>query len=895
MNNTKHPGRTAETTPLIPDDLALEWVRWSAALLLAIIAFLAAVKLIEILYHPDISSAILFAQETLIDATGARPYPMKRLLYSLAVVAFPVLLFGFYFLMRQSLAGLRRNTIKILYISSLLLGVLAVLFLLYKGLAAPNPFANAPENGHDLVAKTNADFYFMGSFIYSHFPWFLLVLFPLILSYLLYKERIPAKWSPPFNIVEKILTYGFCGLLALSVFFMNSFSFPRTWENAYDFNSVFYSVVQVYNGVPLLIDHFTNTYGLYPHFVVPLLKLFGLSVLSFSTTMAVLALLCFFFQLLFLRSVVTNRILVLLGITSIFFMCYMLNRTATNFDAYFAMVPLRWILPSSLLLYSAIYLKYRSRVLYYASFCVFACGILWTPDFGLLSFLSLIAFYIYLEFENPRFSTIAVNTAAHLAIGAGSVIATFLTYSYCIRFAYGAFPDMSLLFSTIKVFSVVGAGMLAMPKTIHPWMLVALTYLVGLCYSIRHILTRTISPRAAGVFLLTVVGVLSFQYYWGRSHNSNLTAVMPPFFGLLTVFADDLLGLTRRNRILVVPFALLIFILSFSVFQTLYAHRKIVDVISANHDKRENAIEQNWLNANVRFIRSHAREKEKILILSADYRQGLYYEMSKTAAAVNPGIEELFLKSDYQRLRQYLLLNDSTKVFVELPDFPFRRGAIPSILSSLYRVSSVEKTERGIMFLTRRKENAGALRVFKNDPNAVLHELFDRNLLAKLQHAVGEAGGISLEDTFSVEVVFKPADIASCSLTTGATVFSNYRDGAGMILLQHGSNRTEYMFSFGGYGIPIPVELGKWNYLAIEVAPDYVRIYRDGAILSSVRIGSPGIVYRNTSEPLYLGNADMRNGFFFGDIRELRIKNGKLERNEVAEGWAGVKTLHDGP
>jgi hypothetical protein len=565
------------------------------------------------------------------------------------------------------------------------------------------------------------------------------------------------------------------------------------------------------------------------------------------------------------------------------------------------MVPLRWILPISLFCYSAIYLKHRSKLLYFASFCVFACGILWVPDFGLLTFLSLIAFYIYLEFENVSLVKIAIKVVAHLVVGAGAVIAAFSIYSCCIRCAYGAFPDMSLVFSTLKVFAFVGMGMFPIPKTFHPWMLVALTYLVGLCYSIRHVVNRTISARAASVFLLTVVGVFSFQYYWGRSYNWNLTAVMFPFFVLLTIFADDLLGLTKRNRLLLVPFALLIFVLSFSVFQTIYAHRKIIGLISAARGSEENRFDRNRVITNARFIRSHTREKEKVLIISEDSRQALYYDLSKTVAAVNPCFEELFLKSDYQRLLRYILHNDSTKLFMELaasmpkPSCTFCRSVLPGVLSSLYDVSSIEESGREIALLTRKKENTGAAYVLKKEPNDILHEVFDRNFSTKLRYAAGDEGGISLGKTFSVEVVFRPAEIPPSPLTVGSTVFSNCNGRDGMVLLQHGSNRTEYMFSFAGYGVPIPVELKKWNYIAIEIAPCRMHIFKNGTILTTLKMDSTEIAYRNTSTPLYLGSAGMREGFFFGDIRELKIKNGELDKNEMAAGWTSIKMLSDVP
>ena len=37
-------------------------------------------------------------------------------------------------------------------------------------------------------------------------------------------------------------------------------------HSAWNFNAIFYSMVQVYKGIPLYINGFTNIYGMYPIF-----------------------------------------------------------------------------------------------------------------------------------------------------------------------------------------------------------------------------------------------------------------------------------------------------------------------------------------------------------------------------------------------------------------------------------------------------------------------------------------------------------------------------------------------------------------------------------------------------------------------------------------------------
>ncbi len=833
-------------------------------------------------YHPDLSRALQLAREMLFDASSAAPKPVERLLYSIAVLLVPICVFVFSGIFRKCLANTSPKGIRLLYIGAMTCGACALLLIAYAGFSAPNPCAAAPQNAHDNDAKTNLDFYFISSFVYNHFAWYCCLLFPAVLAYFLYIENLPPRFSSWMKKAEAWISYGGGASIAIVLFFIAVFKFPYTMENKYDFNAVYYSVVQVYNGVPMLVNHFTNTYGLYPHFVVPIMKLFGPGILSFTAIMAALVSLCFVFLLLFLGKIIKHKLLILLSITTVFYNCYIYGKILISFDAYYALTPIRWIMPFSLLFYAVCYLNRRSKLLYYSSFFFYGLGILWSPDFGLLTFLSLVAFYSFLEFENARLITSVKRIALHgLTAGLG-LAAAFAVFLIVIRIFYGAFPDLRLLFSTLKVFSIVGIGMLPTPSTMHPWMLVALIYLIGIVVSVRSILTRSVSPRSALVFLLTAIGTIAFQYYLGRSHNWNLFGCCPWCFMLLTIFADDALTIFKKQGIFFLPVAGLLFVLSFSLFQVINDYQKIIGLMFENKAKENNRDEQAFIMKNADFIHSIAREKEKVMIFSINYFQGLYYGLSHTAAAINPGMEELFLKTDYDRILSFITDNTAVKIFYDAGTFRYGRAEIPILLSSLYDIRNVEKSHGSMLYLTRKAENTASTFLFAQDTTSVIHELFDKDFVRKVQYAEGRGPSIRLGNRFSIQVLFKPAVLPQSLSSTLQTVFSNAGDKKGLMLIQNDRNQGTYSLGISGNAVNCPVENGTWNYLAFEINGKAVRIFKNGQFISHLEMPA---TYQNSDLPFYIGNYNMEGATFWGDIREVQIAGSLLNEKEVIATW----------
>jgi hypothetical protein len=846
---------------------------------LSIAVYCIVAAIITRWYHPDLSQALQIAREKLTDATSGAPKPMERLLYSIAVLLMPVCVFVFSEIFRRCLAHFSPKDIRVLYIGAMTGGACALLLITYAGLSAPNPCAGAPQNAHDNDAKTNLDFYFISSFVYNHFAWYCCLLFPAVLAYFLYSEKLPTRCSSWMKKAEAVISYGGGAAIAIALLFIAAFKFPYTFENKYDFNAVYYSVVQVYNGLPMLVNHFTNTYGLYPHFVVPIMKLFGPDILSFTAIMAALLCLCFVFLLLFLGKIIKHKFLILLSITTVFYNCYIYAKVLMPFDAYYAMAPIRWILPFSLLFFAVCYLNRRSKLLYYSSFFFYGLGILWSPDFGLVTFFSLVAFYSFLEFENVHLTMIVKRIALHAVAAGLGLAAAFAVFSVSIRIFYGAFPDLGLLFSTLKIFSIVGMGMLPTPSTMHPWMLVALIYLIGIAVSVRSIITRSVSPLSSLVFLLTAIGIIAFQYYLGRSHNWNLFCCSPWCFILLTIFADEALTIFKKQGVFFLPVAGLLFVLSFSLFQVTNDYKKIISLMFEREAKEKNKSEQEFILRNVDFIHSITREKETVMIFSINYFQGLYYGLSHTAAAINPGFEDLFLRTDYERILSYIVENKRTKVFFDAATFRFFDQRIPVLLASLY---DVRNSGGSILYLVKKKEDEKGELIFRPDSNSVLHEILDKNLSNEALAAEGKQGPIKLGHRFSVQVLFKPAAIPATIYTTWQTVFSNRQENDGFALMEKNDDQAHYLFTIAGVQIDCPVDIDKWNYLSFEMNGNLLRVFKNGRIFGTIDTRAN---YQNSGLPLFIGNYNMQGGFFWGDIKELKISNSLLDEKEVLATW----------
>jgi len=854
-----------------------EFLKYFTAIGLATILYIISAKILLLFYNPDTSKAIEYAKNIMCIG-GYNPEPIERTLYLLGVFIYSISFFGLIYIFNNYKDKLSQIKTKSIFWILFTLSLFIIATVTYKSFTASNPFSEAIQNSQDLM-KTNWDFYFVTTFLHSNLYIYSLVLFPCLLLFF-YKYNNTSSFSK----ISKYSVYIFCSLIIIAVFFISSFSFPYTFENKYDFNAVYYSVVQVYHGAPLLVDHFTNTYGLYPHFIMPFLKIFGLTIHSFTIIMATLLSFCFYFLLKTLDHLIQNKILVLFGFTAIFFNCYMYVRIVTPYDNAFSTSPIRWILLFSLLYYASIFVKHRSKILYYFSFIFFSYGMLWNPEIGIISYVGLIAFYCFLDLQNKNFKIVLINWLKHIVIAIVSLIVCFGLYELIIKIFYGKYPDILQMFSTIQVFSFIGLNMLPMPNTFHPYILIVFIYIIGLYLSISNVITKNITNKTALVFLVTCLGILFFPYYIGRSHNWNLFACSPMAFILLGSFADDLLKQCKQNKALFPLFGVALFYLSFSFFQTIYDYKRITDLIYEKDNKTINYAENEDIKRNAEYIKEKSSKDEKVLILSAVYKQSLYHSLSNTASIFNPGFCEIFYKKDYNRLLT-LLENESSKIFFEPNYFRYSDLQIFPILASYYEF---KESNGNFYYFEKRKELKKETAILRSNNNDVIHLITNNDLKQKVAYAQGKKGAIQLDKQFTVEVIVRPKYIPQSVFTQSATIFSNTIDSTGMILRQNDTIQNSYIFGFSNHGIICKVELNKWNYFVFIVDNATITGIINGNLLGTVPTVNP---YINTKTPFYLGNECLNPGFYFGDIREIRISKGKTDNQDILSNWKKVQSL----
>ena len=835
-------------------------------------------KLVLANYNYNIDQAVNYAKSILC-VNGYSPEPIEKTLYFLAVFVFALLFFGLILLINRFKPKIESKTINKLFWIALPVSIFFIILLCYKCFVAQNPYFENIQNSQD-VMKSNWDFYFSSTFIHTNLLIFSFIIFPILL-FLFYRSNI--KSNKAIQKMSAYSTYTFCGIIIVIIFFITAFTFPYTFENKYDFNAIYYSVVQVFHGAPMLVDNFTNTYGLYPHFVIPFLKIFGLSIHSFTIIMAILLCVCFIFLLKVLDQFIDNKWLVLFGFTAVFFNSYLFFRIATPYDCGFSIHPIRWISLFSLLFYASHYVKHKTKLLYYLSFIFFALCILWNPESGIVSFLCLTAFYCFLDLDKDSFGKIFMSWIKNIAIAFSIAISTFLVYMLLIKVFYGNYPDLLKLFSTIQVFSSIGLGMLPMPKTFHPYILILIIYFLGLLFTINNIISKKINDKTAFLFLVTSIGILFFPYYIGRSHNWNLFACSPMVFIIIALFTDDLLKKIAVNKTLIPLFGILLYCISFSFFQTVYDYKKITDLVSENDNKITNRDDNEAIKRNAEYIKRKTKENERILILAAVQKQGLYHVLSNTASAFNPGFIELFFKTDYERLLA-TMEKDDIKVFFE-PTFRFTDLQIFPVLASDYEY---KESNRNFYYFEKRKENKLLKPLLTSGKNELLHKVLDADLKEKVAYAQGEKGGITLGRQFSIEVVMKPQNIPQSVFTQSATVFSNITPKNGFIFRQNDTIQNQYIFGFSNQGIICQPLINKWNYIVFVVDNNKITCYVNNTLVGAVENKT---AYENNTNPLYIGSQNANPGFFFGDIREIKFSNGLIDSKEILESWNKVQSF----
>jgi hypothetical protein len=874
MNATKQP------------NLKEESLRWIFSIAGAVLVYVVVAMVVLNIYHPDTELLKKIANEQLAETFYARPEPMEALLFRLGVLIILPGILCFYALL-----------LKIKFIGKLakdpyyrVITVLCLVFavaLIYFDFAALNPYG--PESGEqaqnkrDAVSVTNFSFYFDGIFLGSYLWVYVFAIVPLLV-YLFFAGIKKYHWESkrPFQLGVSAAGYLVAGYSVLAIVLMNTFYFPYTNENRMDFSAVYYSMTQVYAGLPMLADHFTNTYGLYPQILNPVFYFAGLDVLKFSLVMSLLTGLSFVLNFYALKRLVSNKVILFLGFAAILFFPYFDFKILTAFDSVFSYYPIRYLPPSVLIFLSVLYFNGKSAKLYWLTSFFSAFFILWNPEIGMVCYLAWLAANVYNDFYRADGSAATGKIAGHAAAGIGVVLVVFYSYKLIIYLVYGSWPDLSLLFGTIFVFSKMGFGLLPM-SLVHPWNLMALTLLCGFTWAATKWYRKDVTVKASMVLLLSLIGLGYFVYFQGRSQNTNFAISSGFCLMLLTVQGDELWKMVKQtnNFLLNGLFVVFLFIISFSFIEIIYNTGKINDLVYQEEDKANFARDQQAVAGNNDFIMQHSQEHEKILVLTQKKSQGIFFDGGKRISAFNPGFIDLFFMKDVARL-EGILRDSSFNVFMEpaTKDYPYMARPLAAMAAS-YEYKAVNGT---MVLLTKRKANMPEKALFGEADKVIFHRKYQHDAEGMKQR-INDAGGTApaaLDTQFSVSVLFYTLP----QMFPEATLVGNLQDSSGFAICKQ-FNTEQYLFVINNVAFPAPLPDKRWIYCVMNVYPHRVEVYANGQLLFTRHLQKQ---MRQSGNKLAVGNCSTyESRFYVGPIAEVAVANKVMDSSQVKATWSQMK------
>ncbi|MDD5746083.1 MAG: glycosyltransferase 87 family protein [Candidatus Omnitrophica bacterium] len=213
------------------------------------------------------------------------------------------------------------------------------------------------------------------------------------------------------------------------------------------------------------------------------------------------------------------------------------------------------------------------------------------------------------------------------------------------------------------------------------------------------------------------------------------------------------------------------------------------------------------------------------------------------------------------------------------------------------QITAAEKMS-GMVFLDVRT-SLGLLRKGENVRAALLADINPEDLLMHAGFVEPLSGAkntatvksLVLSESFTVEVIVSP-DLKQQSL---ANIISNHPGVnwyQGFTVQEDGTNTNTYAFFFGDgkdWSLPLKftLEPGKWNYAAIEVQNDKMRLCLNGKFYDWLEAGRK---YQNSDFPLDIGNWRSADRPFSGRIKEARISQGVLGDDVIVKTWEKIKS-----
>lgn len=796
---------------------------------LAFFATLIALTLIAICIHyifqfPSAPPPEGIRRDLLINLL---PEPKERLQYVTLVLLSPFLSLCFCRLFRNTFLH-ASPTSNLLAASA---GGLLILLVVFRGIE-------------------KVDFLYLGRAAAFVNPWYLLLGPALILFALHWNERWKrrSRNSWVYCRLFPALSGIFVGLLVLftvvsSICDHNAF----THTVFHHFEAVFYPLSQVMQGKSLLID-FQNQYGLYPHFLEPIFRVFEPSATTFSLTMGLLSGTTLLLLYAALRRTLSHGLFAFLGIV-VFFVYARLLPPAVPFDPYFQNMPIRTFFPVVLFFLTMFYLGRQSWRWRFVLFFAAGLGLLWNLEAGVVSLVSAIATLFYKDLCRLSLRVAMTALLGYLIMASFAVALVLAGFASFAFLRSSAWPDYGNFFTYQGIY--YGSGYACVPMTLlHPWNALALIYLGAMVYAVHRRYEGNASLRTYAIVYFTILGCGIFSYYQGRSHDLNLMAVAYPAIFILLFLARELWVDVAGGKAFC--FSRVLF---FSLILVLFGYVLLAfvgspDRISAELRRGIGALEHRWctIDEDLQFIRARTQPGERIFIDSGKHMGVLYAETGTANPVDTPGFVEVVLQKDLDRNIDFLEENKSVKIFAHLQDLQYLRLLRRPLL---YHVEGM--SENSGMVLLRRLE-------FQNEEENKDANPSSFALLPPLPCRID----------FSLEMDFTPYSTPR----TDARIIGNGADAPGErgLFLIH-KKKDEYVFEASTgeprrMSSPFRMEPGRSHHVRIVCNRGKYHFYHDGRLIDSISIPKepPG------QRPLFIGHGAEKDRVFQGSISGLSLQ-----------------------
>ena len=433
------------------------------------------------------------------------------------------------------------------------------------------------------------------------------------------------------------------------------------------FEATFYSISQVLGGKTILAD-LPAQYGLYAELLGPFIKLTGVTVLGFTVFLSLLFIvsiiaLCIFcsFALRLIPLRITAVLTTFLFVGSTW---RVLGASIAGIEEYYQLWPLRILFPALML---AIFAVIHRRGLGLAHVTclavVLGIGMIWNLDWGVPSFGAVVAFFLVRLICGTTQARMA--DFLRLALTATIPVVVVALFAGYLMLKSGGQIHWGDWLKYQAIFYSSGFGMLPLPLVPHAWMVVVATYVYALVHGIATQIRGRADFQSDAMLVLSVLGIGIFTYYQGRSHDTVLTMVMWPAILIAFMAADQTLRAARLGRLPRLVGWATMPALVFGVmasFTLLFGLPNLLNVATTTISslKPDPATAR---GINVAFIRSQTHGDQSAVILDPG-QSVLFIEAGLSSAVKGPGIIEMLLIEDRDRIVSDTLRNKVAHVFV---------------------------------------------------------------------------------------------------------------------------------------------------------------------------------------------------------------------------------------